>query len=838
MPRKAASPASATGPDDAILDIDGQKVKLTRLSKVLYPKARFTKAQIIDYYVRVAPFLLPHLKDRPVTLKRYPDGVMAQAFWEKDAPSFKPRWVQTFPVPRRAGGQDICYILINNAATLAWTANIAALELHPFLHRAPQIQQPSSIVFDLDPGEGADIFSCIEIALMIRGLFERLDLQVFPKVSGSKGLQIYLPLNTPVTYDIARPFAQSVAQLIESEHPDLAISAMPKEKRTGKVFIDWSQNSDFKTTVGVYSLRAKSDQPYVSMPVSWAELEKAQKRKDSSPLYFNPAQALSRLDKMGDLFAPVISLQQKLPENIAASVKPKPAASRAKKSAPEPSLPRRSAQGSKRRFVIQKHAASHLHYDFRLEMAGVLKSWAVPKGVPYEPGTRRLASATEDHPTEYLSFEGVIPAGQYGGGTVMVWDIGTYEIVEGNYWKGKLHISLAGKKLRGEWSLRRDAAKGANAWVLEKCAPALESASSGDDDRSVLTNRTMAEIAHARDAVWQSNRQPKDEEMEQLPESDAAFIEPMQCKRVSTLPRGEQWEYEAKFDGYRALIVRTNEVRIVSRRNNSLTNDFPSLVSAFSALPENTVIDGEIVALGSDGKPSFNALQNHRLLPGGVQFYAFDLLVFRGRRLLGLPLEKRRGRLKDVIASLPAPANYSESFTAELDVLIPAAEKAGFEGIVAKRRDSVYEAGKRTGAWSKIRFHLDQELVIGGYLPGPRGFDALLVGYYDQSKLLFCGKVRNGFAAPGAKEAVFARFRGLGAKKCPFENLPEPASARRGMALTQEAMRLCCWLKPELVAQIGIREWTADGHLRHSTFLGMREDKNARDVVRESDPSH
>lgn len=336
MARKASSTVKTAEADHAVLDIDGQKVKLTRLSKALYPKAHFTKAQIIDYYVRVAPFLLPHLKDRPVALKRYPDGVLAQAFWEKDAPAFTPEWVQTFPVPRRAGGPDIRYILINNAATLAWTANIAALELHPFLHRAPHIQQPTSIVFDLDPGEGADVFSCIEIALRLRKLFEGLDLQIFPKVSGSKGLQIYLPLNTPVTYDIARPFAQSVAQLMESEHPDLAISAMPKEKRVGKVFIDWSQNSDFKTTVGVYSLRAKSDRPYVSMPVSWAELEKARKRKNSDGLFFEPAQALSRLDEVGDLFAPVITLRQNLPENIAVNAKPKPA------------IPRRSSQGSSR----------------------------------------------------------------------------------------------------------------------------------------------------------------------------------------------------------------------------------------------------------------------------------------------------------------------------------------------------------------------------------------------------------------------------------------------------------------------------------------------------------
>jgi bifunctional non-homologous end joining protein LigD len=288
---------------DEQITIEGRTLKLTRLDKVLYPSG-FTKAEVIDYYVRVAPFLLPHLHNRPVTLKRYPDGIKAQAYWDKDAPSFTSDWVERFPVPRHAGGPDIVYVLINNTATIAWTANVAALELHPFLHRAADIHTPTSVVFDLDPGEDADILTCIEVALRLSEVFDRLGLQLFPKVSGSKGIQVYLPLNTPVTYDITQPFARSIGQLIESEHPKLAVSEMPKEKRVGKVFIDWSQNADFKTTVGAYSLRAKREEPLVSMPVTWAELRAAQKRKNASKLYFEPKQALARLDKLGDLFAP------------------------------------------------------------------------------------------------------------------------------------------------------------------------------------------------------------------------------------------------------------------------------------------------------------------------------------------------------------------------------------------------------------------------------------------------------------------------------------------------------------------------------------------------------
>jgi bifunctional non-homologous end joining protein LigD len=523
MTRKR-SDSSAAREEGSELSIKGRKVTLTRLSKVLYPATGTTKAEIIDYYLRVSGFLLPHLKNHPVTLKRYPDGVKAEAFWDKDAPSFAPAWVKTFPVPRHAGGPDINYILINDLATLAWVANIAALELHPFLHRVPKLNVPTSIVFDLDPGTGANILKCIEVAFLIREVFDGLNLQSFPKVSGSKGLQVYIPLNTPTSYEITQPFAKTVAELVEKQHPHLAVSIMAKEKRIGKVFIDWSQNADHKTTVGVYSLRAKRERPLVSMPVTWQELESTLQRKGVGQLEFEPAAALARLEKVGDLFAPVLILKQTLPHQVTDVIQEQnkrahpPQKSlreydkkRSFSNTPEPMaiVPRRSSQGGRRRFVIQKHAASHLHYDFRLEMGGVLKSWAVPKAVPYEVGVRRLASATEDHPLEYLDFEGTIPAGQYGGGTVMVWDIGTYELIEGNYWKGTLHLSLAGKKLKGEWLLTKDEHKGNNAWILEKVTASMKPLSLKLSDTSALSSRTMAQIADANDAQWQSNRVPR-----------------------------------------------------------------------------------------------------------------------------------------------------------------------------------------------------------------------------------------------------------------------------------------------------------------------------------------
>jgi bifunctional non-homologous end joining protein LigD len=297
-------------PKPSPLEIDGRKLMLSNLEKILYPGSGFTKAQVIDYYIRVSRYLLPHLKGRPVTMKRYPDGVAGRHFYEKDAPRFTPDWVETFPVPRKAGGRPIRYILINDLATLVWCANLADLELHPFLHRVPHPDRPTSVVFDLDPGEGADILDCACVAFLLKDLFDSSRLDAFAKVSGSRGLQVYVPLNTAVTYDQTRPFAQSIAIRLEREHPDLVVAKMTKSERTKKVFIDWSQNSDFKTTVGVYSLRAKRDSPFVSMPVDWDEL----RAKKADSLFFSPDAALKRLEKSGDLFAPVLKKKQKLPQ--------------------------------------------------------------------------------------------------------------------------------------------------------------------------------------------------------------------------------------------------------------------------------------------------------------------------------------------------------------------------------------------------------------------------------------------------------------------------------------------------------------------------------------------
>jgi len=298
------------------LTVDGRNVPVSNPDKILFPDGHVTKAQVIQYYLRVSEYLLPHLSNRPVTLKRYPNGALGAFFYEKDAPRFTPEWVRTFPVPRRESGGTIRYILINDRPTLAWVANLASLEIHPFLHRVPGIDKPTTIVFDLDPGEGADVLTCGRVAFLVRALLEQFGLKCFAKVSGSKGLQIYIPLNTDVHYALTQPFAKAVAELLAEQHPKLIVAEMKQSLRKKKVFIDWSQNSDFKTTVGVYSLRAKTAKPLVSVPIGWDELETAIQKKNAAALFFDIDAALSRIDEAGDLFKPVLTLKQRLPASV------------------------------------------------------------------------------------------------------------------------------------------------------------------------------------------------------------------------------------------------------------------------------------------------------------------------------------------------------------------------------------------------------------------------------------------------------------------------------------------------------------------------------------------
>ena len=509
--------------NEGILEIDGRTIPVSNLGKVMYPETGFTKGEVIDYYIKISPAVLPHLKNRPLTMKRYPDGIHGNFFYEKNAPVHTPKWIQTTYFGRNTGNEANRHILINDLPTLVWSANMANLELHTVLSKAPKQTVPTMLVFDLDPGPPAAILESAEVAFLIKEVLDSVKLESFAKTSGSKGVQVYVPLNTPTDFETTRAFAEAVALMLSSQHPDRIVSTMSKQVRTGKVFIDWSQNAEHKTTASVYSLRASREVPSVSMPVSWKELAAAVKKGDESKLYFEPAEAIARVKKSGDLFEPVLKLKQKIPKKFQApkqkivqkgdhsisAYEAKRDFTKTKEPAPSKLSKRKKKEPM---FVIQKHEARRLHYDFRLEMDGVLRSWAVPNGLPTELNDKRLAVHVEDHPMDYAKFEGTIPSGNYGAGTVMVWDIGTYKTMETDaieaYYSGKVHLYLSGEKLKGEWVLVKTKMREGenNQWLLLKKGERLKPITKKKDDQSVLTGRSMKKIASDNDAQWISNR--------------------------------------------------------------------------------------------------------------------------------------------------------------------------------------------------------------------------------------------------------------------------------------------------------------------------------------------
>jgi DNA ligase D-like protein (predicted ligase) len=314
----------------------------------------------------------------------------------------------------------------------------------------------------------------------------------------------------------------------------------------------------------------------------------------------------------------------------------------------------------------------------------------------------------------------------------------------------------------------------------------------------------------------------------------AHFVEPMQCRAVDRLAEGPDWEYELKFDGFRAVALKTGRrVRLMSRNERDFAPLFPRLVHAFEKLPQETIIDGEIVALNAAGQPSFNLLQNYHTAAQIIVFYAFDLLMLGGQNLMDRPLEERRELLeRRVMRRLREPIRFSETLNAPAERVPEAVRSLGLEGVIAKRRSSSYIAGRRPGTWVKFRVNQGQELVIAGYTQSGRNFDAILVGYYEGNRLIYAASVRNGFI-PASRQALFTRFAGLHIDSCPFANLPEPRKGRWGEGLTAADMGRCRWLRPQLVAQIEFVEWTSANHLRHVRFIGLRGDKKPRDVTRE-----
>ncbi|MEW6688238.1 MAG: DNA ligase D [Pseudomonadota bacterium] len=497
---------------------------------------------------------------------------------------------------------------------------------------------------------------------------------------------------------------------------------------------------------------------------------------------------------------------------------------------PEPAPALAEARQGPLLFVVQQHSARRLHYDFRLECDGVLKSWAVPKGPSLDPGEKRLAVQTEDHPFDYASFEGVIPPGQYGAGEVIVWDCGVYSPDEGETWfhdrvraerevsagleKGKLSILLRGEKLKGSFALVRT--RGGKEWLLLKHRDRYASqADVAQQGRSVLCGAAVEDLkvvpAHqmpARQLVPSGERSP-------LP----ASLAPMHAGEAEAAFNDPAWMWEPKLDGYRVLaFMDKDEVRLYSRKGLNLARDFPRLAEELKLQGASMVLDGEIVAFDAAGRPSFHAMQGRARNDPAV-LYCFDLLHFAGIDLRAAPYRDRRRYLAQCLLPTPhvRPVHAQEDGIA----LQAAALASGFEGVIGKRKDSRYEAGKRSGAWLKVKPARSADFVIGGYTRG-RGsrapLGALLVGTWEGGKLRYASHVGSGFDDRSLQQ-VKAKLEKLQRKTCPFDETPE-----RNAPTT--------WVEPKLVAEVKFQSWTDDGHLRAPVFLRLRDDIDAREVVR------
>ena len=548
------------------------------------------------------------------------------------------------------------------------------------------------------------------------------------------------------------------------------------------------------------------------------------------------------------------------------------------KESPEPTGG--SPDGDQLHFVIQKHDASHLHYDFRLEMDGVLKSWAVPKGPSTDTDIKRLAMMVEDHPYDYRNFEGIIPSG-YGAGTVIVWDEGYYELADaGGMDKktqdselqkgipaGKLHVVLHGKKLKGEYALVKTHGRDENAWLLFKVKDKYVSKEDITlKDKSVISNKTLEQIEktttnfygakRVKESSVKSNKETSlnkrsDVKATSAKETENSFasdeilssgktaefpskLSPMLATMVDKPFDKEGWQYEIKWDGYRTVaFCNENKVELKSRNDKSFNEKFYPVLNAVQQWNKNAVVDGEVVVLDEDGKSNFGALQNWRSEDDGeLYFYVFDLLWMNGKDLMQIPLSERRILLKQLI-----PENniirFSENFQVSGIELFEAAKQMGLEGIMAKKSDSVYSAGNRSTNWLKIKANQRQEMVIGGYTKNEassKSFSSLLLGIYEKGNLIYTGKVGTGFSDKQQIE-MLKQFKPYIISTTPFAEIPDINKPSRFQHNLPHATAI--WMKPELICEVSFTEMTSDGVMRHPSFEAMRMDKKAEDVTSE-----
>lgn len=777
------------------VSLDGHTLALTNLDKVLYPATGTTKGEVIAYYAEVGAVLVPHLRQRPITRKRWPDGVGEDGdhpgvFFAKNLPKGTPEWVRRHTIEHSAGSND--YPVADDVATLVWLAQLAALELHVPQWRFTRdgtALPPDRLVLDLDPGEGVTLAACAEVAGWVREVLDGAGLTAYPVTSGSNGIHLYTHLDGSLTTGDASNLARELAEALQAAHPDRVTAVMRRADRAGKVFIDWSQNNGNKTTITPYSLRGRH-RPWVAAPRTWDELA------DPALRQLEFGEVLVRLAESGDLLTGLLS-----PEEVSATPADRLATYRsmrdpARTPEPVPSVPPTASEG--RSFVIQEHHARRLHYDVRLEHDGVLVSWAVPKGPPTDAKQNHLAVPTEDHPLEYGSFEGTIPKGEYGGGTVRIWDAGTYELEK---WRdGEVIATLHG---------RPDGGLG------------------GTPTRFALIRTGKDWLMHRMKPVAPPP-----------PASPAEGISPQLATLATPAMLGDEddWAFEMKWDGVRIVVeVDRGRVRLRSRRGRDETDRYPDLMADLAALPvENAVLDGEIVVLDAGGAPNFGLLQPRINLtrPGDVakaaqaapaQLMLFDLLSLNGRSLLAQPYEARRELLESLGpqesgSRVHVPAVFDGDLAAALD----ASQAFRLEGVVAKRRGSPYEPGRRSQTWLKIKHRRAQAVVVGGWRPGKGNREgtvgALLLGIPGEGGLAYVGRVGSGFSDAGLAEAR-RLLDPLASTTNPLQEVP------------RDDAKDAHWVQPRLVGEVYYTELTGQGRLRSPVWRGWRPDLDPADVT-------
>jgi len=808
----------AQGPAQ-LVDVDGRRLRLTSLEKVMYPETGMTKGEMIAYYAEIAPVMLPHVAGRPITRKRWVNGVGTpshpeQAFFEKNL-EHAPEWIRR-GVQHHSDG-DKAYPIADGRATLVWLAQMGAIELHVPQWRfdasgAPA--NPDRMVFDLDPGDGVGLADCAEVARMVRDILHPMGLDPVPVTSGSKGIHLYAALDGAQSSEQVSAVAHELARALEADHPELVVSSMRKTLRAGRVLIDWSQNNGKKTTIAPYSLRGRF-RPTVAAPRTWEELEDPDLRQ------LEADDVVALVAERGDPMLAVTGASADGPLSTYLSM-------RTAGSTPEP-MPDSTwgvADDGDPRFVIQEHHARRLHFDLRLERDGVLRSWAVPKGVPDDTGTNHLAVQTEDHPMEYLVFEGTIPEGQYGAGSMSVWDTGTYETEK---WRDDeviftLHGRVGGPLGRVRLALIRTQGDGEKSqWLLHR----MKEQRAGTGERRGADAATAPVATGAPDTRRPTSAGPRDP----VPKPMLAV--------AGTVGRvgGEEWAIEWKWDGIRVVArVEDGVARLVSRNGIDQTATYPELAGLGSALRADAVVDGEIVALDEEGRPDFGLLQRRMNLGKPreiaaaaasvpVRLHLFDVLEVAGTPTTDEPYGRRRERLERLVRpNAEAPVDVPPAVGLAADAALEEARRLGLEGIVAKRRGSRYSPGVRSDDWVKVKLSRTQEVVIGGYRMGEGTragrIRSLLVGVPTADGLRYAGRVGSGLRERET-EKLQRVLDGLAGDTPPFIDVPA--------ADATDAV----WVRPEVVGEIEFGEWTRTGVARHPRWRGLRPDRTPADVVLE-----